>query len=94
MLSLSAGTAYVRIMKQTANLCPNCGSDGAVPIAYGYPDMSVVMDEMAGKLVIGGCDVRNDNPHWACRACNARWQKGFPSPWTFQRRRGSTRETA
>jgi transcription elongation factor Elf1 len=53
--------------------CPTCGSDLVVPIVYGFADAGMAMEEDAGRLLIGGCDITDNDPQWACRACESRW---------------------
>ena len=45
--------------------CPNCGKP-ALPITYGLPSGRDFMDP---NFYSGGCIVRDENPNWACRAC-------------------------
>jgi O-acetyl-ADP-ribose deacetylase (regulator of RNase III) len=45
--------------------CPKCGNP-AVPIIYGLPSGRDFMDP---NFYSGGCIIRDENPNWACRAC-------------------------
>lgn len=53
--------------------CPFCGSELVVPIVYGFADAGMGMDADEGKLVIGGCEITDGDPQWACRSCDSRW---------------------
>jgi len=51
--------------------CPECGSTKIARILYGYPAFS---DELrrelkAGRVVLGGCCITGDDPHWQCVDC-------------------------
>jgi hypothetical protein len=54
-------------------VCPSCGSNLVVPIVYGFADAGMATDEEAGRLLIGGCDITDNDPQWGCRACDSRW---------------------
>lgn len=45
--------------------CPQCGNP-ALPITYGLPSGHDFEDP---NFYSGGCIVRDENPDWACRAC-------------------------
>jgi O-acetyl-ADP-ribose deacetylase (regulator of RNase III) len=45
--------------------CPKCGKP-ALPITYGLPSGRDFMDP---NFYSGGCIIRDENPDWACRAC-------------------------
>ena len=45
---------------------------------YGLPDPA--SDELrrdldAGAIVLGGCCVSDDDPHWYCNACGHEWRR-------------------
>jgi hypothetical protein len=46
--------------------CPECGAEG-MPIIYGMPGPELFDDEAAGQVVLGGCEVSEENPNWACK---------------------------
>lgn len=58
---------------QTATTCPACGADQVVPIEYGFPGGEMVEDFESGKIELGGCSITDNDPAWACRACDLRW---------------------
>ena len=58
--------------------CAACGSIGAVPIAYGYPNVELFEAERRGEVILGGCLVGPESPEYECRACHA------ALPWTTQ----------
>jgi hypothetical protein len=53
--------------------CPVCGSLGAVPIVYGYPEKEAFKAEERGEISLGGCVVHADDPVWRCRTCGWKW---------------------
>ena len=53
--------------------CPRCGASKIADILYGMPAYSEVKDDLdAGRLVLGGCCVSDDDPPWECTVCNTR----------------------
>jgi hypothetical protein len=55
--------------------CPACGGPRVASILYGLPDFSPELDREldAGRIVLGGCIVCDDDPEWACEDCGHRW---------------------
>ncbi len=53
--------------------CPSCGSDNVASIVYGYPssEWDWEKDVDSGKVVLGGCCVRNEK--WECNKCHSSW---------------------
>lgn len=51
--------------------CPACGSSRIAEILYGMPAFSAKLerDLNAGRIVLGGCCVTNDDPKWQCADC-------------------------
>jgi len=47
-------------------ICPECGAEG-VPIVYGMPGLDLFEDEEAGRVVLGGCIIEEENPNWSCK---------------------------
>jgi hypothetical protein len=45
--------------------CPRCGSR-AVPILRGYPSPAAFEAAERGEVVLGGCVITGDDPHFAC----------------------------
>jgi hypothetical protein len=60
-------------MTRTVTICPACGSDRVVPIEHGLPGADMAIEEQAGRIVLGGCEISDSNPQWACRSCDRRW---------------------
>jgi len=52
--------------------CPFCGNFKIAKILYGLPDFSDKLQEKleSGKIVLGGCCVKPDSPHYKCLDCN------------------------
>ena len=46
--------------------CPYCGNVETVPIIYGYPSYDLFRKEEEGKVHLGGCVIREDNPRRYC----------------------------
>jgi hypothetical protein len=44
-----------------------------VPILYGYPMEGAMEAARQGKIKLGGCIVRDDNPRKQCKACDHWW---------------------
>lgn len=49
--------------------CPRCGSDQAIPIAYGLPTLDMAEASQRGEFALGGCIVMPENPTMHCTAC-------------------------
>ncbi|MDP7418914.1 MAG: hypothetical protein QF483_03425 [Gammaproteobacteria bacterium] len=58
---------------ESAGKCPECGSLSTVPILYGYPMEGAMEAARQGKIKLGGCIVRDDNPRKQCKACDHWW---------------------
>ena len=51
--------------------CPKCSSkDSVVRIAYGLPGNEMRKESVEGKIVLGGCIVKEDAPDWYCKECD------------------------
>ena len=68
-------------MSSTTPSCPDCGSSGVVPIAYGYPTGEMWEEAERGEIAIGGCIVAPDNPDWRCNDCGHAWQDSVNPRW-------------
>ncbi|HPJ05829.1 MAG TPA: hypothetical protein PLK17_09965 [Bacteroidales bacterium] len=55
--------------------CPACGSPKVVRIMYGMPSYEAFLDSKAGKIILGGCVVSNDDPKWGCIDCKEKIYK-------------------
>ena len=53
--------------------CPKCGTNRIASYLYGMPDMNEKMERNidAGRVVIGGCCIGDDDPRWQCVECGA-----------------------
>lgn len=63
--------------------CPHCGrADAVIPIVYGYPSDEMFRADASGKIVLGGCIVAPDSPHWRCSNCGTEFRgpSGSGSP--------------
>lgn len=49
--------------------CPYCGNVETVLIVYGDPSYKLIRQEEEGKIHLGGCVVREDNPRRYCKNC-------------------------
>jgi hypothetical protein len=54
------------------NKCPQCGSLRVVNIVYGEPTFEAYQEEVAGKIILGGCIITGNDPFWGCIDCKAR----------------------
>ena len=52
--------------------CPRCKSARVVTIVYGLPGMEAFEEAQAGEIVLGGCEVTDDDPLWQCLDCDAK----------------------
>ncbi len=42
---------------------------------YGMPSYEAFLDSKAGKIILGGCVVSNDDPKWGCIDCKEKIYK-------------------
>lgn len=60
--------------KSTASVCPKCGKDSGIPIAYGLPGRDLMDRAQRGEVALGGCLVMDDNPELRCTdECGHEW---------------------
>jgi hypothetical protein len=60
----------IKLNKINKPKCPKCSSkDSVVPIAYGLPGDEMRKESSEGKIVLGGCIIREDAPDWYCKEC-------------------------
>ena len=59
--------------KRKPRRCPRCGSARVAAILWGLPAGSPALDRdlEAGRVVLGGCCVGDDDPAWECADCGA-----------------------
>ena len=52
-------------------ICPKCKSENIAEILYGLPafDDELEKDLESGKIVLGGCYIGSQNPHFHCNDC-------------------------
>jgi hypothetical protein len=52
--------------------CPVCGSNEIARILYGMPAFNeqLIEELRIGKVTLGGCIVKPDNPLWICLNCH------------------------
>ena len=57
--------------KRKPQECPSCGSKKVATILWGYPEFSSKLEKnlKEGKIVLGGCDVSDNDPEWQCVDC-------------------------
>jgi len=51
---------------------PRCRSAKVVTVVYGLLNMEAFEEAQAGKIVLGGCEVTDDDPSWQCLDCKAK----------------------
>ncbi|GEM_PF-2725169 len=61
---------------QPVPTCPHCNSQNFVPILYGLPTRESEQIAQQGKIMLGGCILRDLN--WFCKECETAW--GGPQP--------------
>ena len=52
--------------------CPACGSKRVANILFGMPAFSKELEDVldAGRIVLGGCCISDDDPTWQCADCD------------------------
>jgi hypothetical protein len=53
--------------------CPVCHSSNVLPYMYGLPNAEAAQEAKQGKLLLGGCCISEESPHWHCRDCEYEW---------------------
>ncbi len=48
--------------------CPQCGTDGALPLHYGYPEPHHIRAALRGEIALGGVVHDADPPGFECRS--------------------------
>ncbi len=54
-------------------ICPKCKSNEVIDILYGYPTQETLQSWFKKEVELGGCIVRNENPHHKCKKCEHQW---------------------
>ena len=49
--------------------CPTCASADVIPILWGEPSPEAEEDAKAGRIILAGCVVCDDDPEWHCKRC-------------------------
>ncbi len=57
--------------KRKPRKCPACSSSRIAEILYGMPEISdkLEKDLSAGRIILGGCCISDDDPEWQCADC-------------------------
>ena len=55
--------------------CPQCRRRAGVEIIYGYPTPRMFREAERGRIALGGCIVREDDPDRHCLECRHRWSQ-------------------
>jgi hypothetical protein len=55
----------------TVGLCPKCGADDSLPIAYGLASTDMMDAMMRGEYVLGGCCFQYEDRHG--KRCGHEW---------------------
>lgn len=59
---------YISFMSDSKKDCPVCKkTDQVVAIAYGLPGEEMIKKSEEGKIVLGGCVIEANCPHWYCK---------------------------
>lgn len=64
-------------MAKKSKICPKCGEGKLAEILYGMPIMDSELERAleAGEIVLGGCVITDEDPHWECLKCKALFYK-------------------
>lgn len=68
--------------------CPECGGRPLARIEYGLiaPDEQLMAKLQAGRVMLGGCFISDDDPSRACLACDTViWSDGRTMPMSSWR---------
>jgi len=57
---------------QKPDKCPKCGSPKVVKIIYGEPSYKASLEAETGKIILGGCIIKGNDPSWACIDCKSK----------------------
>ena len=60
-------------MLDKKHICPECKSNEVIDIVYGYPSPETLQSWFKKEVELGGCIVRNENPHHKCKKCEHQW---------------------
>ena len=65
-------------MYMNGEKCPQCSKkDSIVPIVYGYPSPELLNEADKGKVSLGGCVIRSENPNYNCNDCGNQWSSAY-----------------
>jgi len=73
--SKSLASMEKHYFKAKPKKCPICKLNNILNIVYGFPDGESSKAESAGKLVLGGCQSKPDDPDWQCADCHTKLYK-------------------
>jgi hypothetical protein len=62
---------------QKPKRCPKCRATRVLLIEYGLPGPEMEEAYARGEIELGGCCVGEDDPKWACPACEHRWGRRY-----------------
>jgi hypothetical protein len=66
---------WINDMKPRKYLCPECSSQEAVQIHYGYPTEDTLQKWFKKEVELGGCIVGGVMPNRKCMKCNFQWKE-------------------
>ena len=59
---------------QTTKKCPKCG-ENLIEIIYGMPGSELFEAEERGEVILGGCEVSDDQPEYRCKNCDVDYSR-------------------
>ena len=54
--------------------CPKCGKN-LIEIIYGMPSSELFEAEERGEVILGGCEVFDDQPEYHCKNCDVDYSR-------------------
>jgi ribosomal protein S27AE len=59
--------------------CPECGSEGVLPIHYGLPNSAAKRALRDNKIILADCQDWEGLPQWHCKKCGCEWRGAWRS---------------
>ena len=59
---------------QTTKKCTKCG-ENLIEIIYGMPGSELFEAEERGEVILGGCEVFDDQPEYRCKNCDVDYSR-------------------